>query len=208
MYARSTILRGNPEAIDEGMAYVRDEVMPMVRGTGDGYIGLSMLADRDSGRCIVTTAWRDEAAMQASAEAVRASRARAAEIFGGGEPEVREWEIAMMHRVHETHDGARTRVIWGHTEQGQTDRMLDEFRMTMLPQIEELPGFCSLNLMVDRQSGRTALAVAYESADAMERANERAAALRARSGETISMQIDEVAEFDLLLAHLRVPEMA
>jgi heme-degrading monooxygenase HmoA len=208
MYARSTIFRGSPEAIDEGMAYVRDEVMPMVRNTGDGFVGLSMLADRDSGRCIVTTAWRDEEAMKASAEAVRASRARAAEIFGGGEPEVREWEIAMMHRLHETHHGARTRVIWGHTEAGETDRMLDAFRMTMLPKIEDLPGFCSANLMVDRQSGRTALAVAYDSPDAMARANERAAALRAESNQTLGMTIDEVGEFDLLLAHLRVPEMA
>jgi heme-degrading monooxygenase HmoA len=204
MYARSTTVRGNPQTMDDGIAYVRDEVMPMVQQM-DGCIGLSMLCDRASGRCIVTTAWATEDAMRASAESVRASRARFAEVLGG-EPEVAEWEIAMMHRVQETGDGARTRVIWGHTEPGRMNDMLDAFRMSMMPKVEELPGFCSANMMVDRQRGRTALAVTYENSAAMERAGERAAALRQEAAETMGLQIDEVAEFDLVLAHLRVPE--
>jgi heme-degrading monooxygenase HmoA len=204
MYARTTTIRGNPQAIDEGVAYVRDEVMPLVQRM-DGCVGLSMLADRDSGRCIVTTAWATEEAMRASAEGVRASRERAAQIFGGA-TEVAEWEIAVMHRVHETGDGARTRVIWGHTEPGHLDDTLGTFRMTMIPKLEELPGFASCNMMVDRQSGRTALAVSYDSADAMRRAADRAAALRREASTTIGMEIDEVAEFDLVLAHLGVPE--
>jgi len=204
MYARSTTIQGNPQAIDEGMAYVRDEVMPMVQGM-DGCIGLSMVADRASGRCIVTTAWASEDAMRASAGSVRASRARAGEIFGAT-PEVADWEIAVMHRVHETGSGARTRVIWGHTTPGRMNDMLDTFRMSMVPKMEDLPGFCSCNLMVDRQSGRTALAVSYESAEAMERAGDRAAALRAEAPRMMGMEIDEFADFDLLIAHLRVPE--
>ena len=35
----------------------------------------------------------------------------AAEMLGGS-PEVQEWEIALMHRMHEAHHGACTRVIW------------------------------------------------------------------------------------------------
>ena len=85
MYARTTTLRGNPEAMDEGIAFVRDEVMPLVRGM-DGHVGLSMLCDRDSGRCIVTSAWQSEDALRASAEAVRDSRTRAGEIFGDTSP--------------------------------------------------------------------------------------------------------------------------
>jgi hypothetical protein len=84
--------------------------------------------------------------------------------------------------------------------------MLDSFRMAMMPKMEELPGFASCNMMVDRRSGRTALAVTYDSADAMQRASDRAAALRRETPTTMGMEIDEVAEFDLVLAHLRVPE--
>ena len=40
----------------------------------------------------------------------------------------------------------------------------------------------------------------------MRRANDRAAQLRAEAPTTMGMTIDEVAEFDLVIAHLRVPE--
>ena len=204
MYARTNTVRTDPRTIDEGIANVRDEAMPLVQGL-DGCIGLSMLVDPASGRCIVTTAWRTEEAMHASEQGVRASRERAAQIFGEM-PTVAEWEIAVMHRVHETGEGARTRVIWGHTEPGHLDDLLSVFRMTTMPKMEELTGFASCNMMVDRASGHTALAVTYDSADTMRQANDRAVALRREASAAMGMEIDEVAEFDLVLAHLRVPE--
>ena len=82
MYARSTTVRGDPNSVDEGIAYIRDEVMPAVQRM-DGCVGLSMLADRTSGRCIVTTAWADYDALRLSADGVKPMRQRAAEIMGG-----------------------------------------------------------------------------------------------------------------------------
>ena len=204
MYARTNTIMADPMAIDDGIANVRDEVMPLVQGM-DGCIGLSMLVDRDSGRCIVTTAWRSEEAMHASEEGVRASRARAGQIFRAT-PEVAEWEIDLMHRMHETGPGARTRVIWGHTDPGHLDDALSTLRTSTLPQLEQLPGFASCNLLVDRRAGRTAFASTYDSADAMREAADRAAKLRREASAEMGLEIDEVAEFDLVLAHLRVPE--
>ena len=78
MYARSTTVQGDPQAMDDVIAYVRDEVAPLV-GDLDGYVGISMICDRDSGRCIVTSTWATEGARQASNSAVGASRSRVAE---------------------------------------------------------------------------------------------------------------------------------
>jgi hypothetical protein len=61
-------------------------------------------------------------------------------------------------------------------------------------------------MMVDRGSGKMTLAVTYDSADMMRQANERAMALRSESKAAMGWEIDEIAEFDLVLAHLRVPE--
>ena len=206
MYARTTTVHGDPERLDDGVAHVRDQVMPLVEQM-DGCIGLSMLADRDSGRCIVTTAWESEDAMRASAAGVMDVRARAAEMLGGDQPEVAEWEMALVHRVRPADAGACTRVIWAQRQAGPMDDVHDVMRMRMLPQVEQLPGFCSVSVLTDPASGRAATAVTYESRAAMDAADERGQALRAEFSEAVGMEITEVAPFDLVIAHLRVPEL-
>ena len=57
MYARSSTFRGRPDSLDAGIEYVRDEVLPTMMGM-EGCIGLSMLANRETGLCIATSAWR------------------------------------------------------------------------------------------------------------------------------------------------------
>ena len=204
MYDRSTTTRGNPKMIDDAIAYMRDEVMPAVQAM-DGCIGLSMLADRDSGRCIATSAWENEEAMHNSESGIHDMRMRYAQMMGS-EPEVQEWEIAVLHRKHNAPEGAACRVIWGQGDPANAERMLDTFRMGLLPRLEEFPGFCSVSMLVDRASGRSTSAVVYESRDAMQRATEMGRALREEFNQQMGGEITEVAEFDLAFAHLRVPE--
>lgn len=204
MYARSTTVRGDPQYLDEGMAYVHDTVMPAVQEM-TGCIGISMLADRESGRCIVTTSWADREAMQASAEGVTAMRQRAGEIFHGN-VDVAEWDIAVLHRMHATGDGACAAVTWTHGDPSGLDHMIDSFRMATLPRMEEIPGFCSVSLMVDRGSGRGATAVTFDSRASMETARDRMTSMRAEFLSAMNREAMETAAFDVVLAHLRVPE--
>ena len=69
VYARSTTVKAQNDAIEQGIAQVRDEVLPTVSAM-DGCIGLSMMVDRTSGECIVTTAWESEEALRGSADTV------------------------------------------------------------------------------------------------------------------------------------------
>jgi quinol monooxygenase YgiN len=205
MYARSTTVRGKPQAMDDGIAYVRDKVMPTIHPM-DGCVGLSMLVERETGRCIVTTSWVDHDALTASADGVVAIRQRAADIMGGP-AEVQEWEVALMHRLHTAHHGACARVIWSDGEPADTDRMVDSFRMGVLPKLNELPGCCSVSVMVDRGSGRSVVTTTYDSPQDMVAAREAAAGMREQFNQQMNRTITEVAEFELVLAHLRVPEM-
>src|SRR3954454_15073617 len=204
MYARSTTLRGNPQAVDDLIATVRDEVMPMLMQL-DGCVGVSMLADRDPGRCIATSAWETEEAMRASAERVRESRERAAARFGAT-PEVQEWEIAVLHRAHRIGDGACARVTWTRTDPTNLDEVIAAYRESLMPWWEETPGFCSNSLLVDRRDGRCASAVVFDNHDAMAHTRDQFTTLRDEFTQRMGMEILEVAEFDLALAHLRVPE--
>jgi quinol monooxygenase YgiN len=204
MYARSTTIRGMPEAMDEGIAYIRDKVMPAVRQM-DGCVGQSLLADRESGRCIMTTSWVDQEAMRHSADGVVAMRQRAAEIMGGT-AEVQEWEVALMHRLHSAHHGASARVIWHDGDPADVDRKIDTFRTTMLPQLKELPGCCSVSVMLDRGSGRSVVTTTYDSPQDMIAARDRAMQMREEFMRRLLRTVTEVAEFELVVAELRLPE--
>jgi heme-degrading monooxygenase HmoA len=195
-----------PSSVDAGTAYVGDKVMPLLEGL-DGYIGLSLLADRSSGRCIITSAWESEDAMHASAPAVEEVRSRAAEIFGGGTPTVDEWEIAVLHREHEAGEGACVRVTWAKADPGQVDSGIETFKAA-LPAMQELEGHCSASLLVDRASGRGVVSVAYESAETVERNRAEMDRLRGSVSDEVAAQILEEHDFELMIAHLRVPEMA
>jgi hypothetical protein len=192
--------------IDAGITYVREEVMSHLLAM-DGCIGLSMLVDRTTGRCIITSAWRTEDAMRASESRVRSVRDHAAEVLGGS-PEVMNWEIAVLHRDHTSRPGACVRVTWLQTDPEHVDRIVDVFTMTLLPEIQQFEGFCSASLLVDRTSGRAVASVTFDSSEAMQRTRQRGTAVRERGARVVSGEISDVAEFDLALAHLRVPEMA
>jgi quinol monooxygenase YgiN len=204
MYARSTTIHGNPASVAATTAYVRDEVMPAAQDM-DGCLGLSMLADRDTGRCIVTTSWRDEAALHSSADDVRPFAERTAELLGGA-AEVQEWEIAAMHRVQEASQGARSRVTWLRTGPDAVNRAVDAVRLSLMPKLDDLPGFCSVSIMVRRDDGLTVAAISYDSEAHLEQAAEGAREFREEFAPALGIEIVDTAEFDVAIAHLRVPE--
>lgn len=203
MHARSTTIHGAPASMAATTAYVRDEVMPAMRAM-DGCLGLSMLADPDTGRCIVTTSWQDEASLRSSVEAVRPAAERTAELLGGP-PEVEEWEIAAMHRVLEA-QGARSRVTWLRTAPDAVDRAVDAVRLSLMPKLDDLPGFCSVSVLVRRAEGLSVAAVSYDSAVHLEQAGEGAREFREQFAPALGIEVLDTAEFDVAIAHLRVPE--
>jgi len=206
MYARTTTIQAQPSSIDVGIAHVRDTVMPALDEGVEGYTGLSLLVDRSSGRCIATSAWQSEEAMRASAESIRPIR-YPADVFGGT-PDVEEWEIAVLHRDHRSRDGACVRATWVKVSPDQIDRGIDFYKMTLLPALEELEGFCSASLLVDRASGRAVASATFDSVEARDRNRDQLDRIRATGSQEVAAEVLDECDFELAIAHLRVPEMA
>ncbi|MCE3550545.1 hypothetical protein LWC33_03645 [Pseudonocardia sp. RS11V-5] len=205
MYARSTTILAHRESMDRGIALIRDEIMPAVLDM-PGCIGMSMLADRESGRCIATTAWDSHEAMEASAGVVRPMRDRAADALGGT-AQVDEWELAVLHRNHTSAPGACVRVSWVRSDPATLDRAVGFYKATMLPEMEQWDGFCSASMLLDRDEGLSVSSVTFDSYDAMATLRDRAARFRDNAMQEIGGEVLEVREFELALAHLRVPEL-
>ncbi|MEU7628766.1 hypothetical protein AB0C34_02105 [Nocardia sp. NPDC049220] len=207
MYARSSTIAAQPSSIDSGIEYLRDEVMSNLPHI-EGWVGLSLLADRASGRCIATTAWESEAAVQASRERVQSLRDGLAQSLEGMVQLVEEWEIAVVHRDHPAGDGACTRCTWVQIDPSEVDQMIDTYRATVLPEVENLEGFCSSSLFVDRATGRGVGSTVLASREAMDNTRAMTDRLRTAATRRAGAAVLEIAEFDLAFAHLRVPEMA
>lgn len=207
MYARTTIIQADPAKIGDGVAHVRDQVIPVVTAM-DGCVGMSMLVDRESGRCIATTAWESEAALRDSAERVRPLRDKAQQVLGSSTSDVDTWEVAVVHRDHATPDGACARVTWLSGDPSTAERAADVFKMVVLPRVQEFDGFCSASLLINREAGRAVGTVTFESREQLEGSREATARLREGAVREIGATVDEVAEMEVALAHLHVPELA
>jgi heme-degrading monooxygenase HmoA len=205
VFARSTTIHAQPSMIEAGIAHVRDTSMPAMSHI-DGFLGLSLMVDRMSGQCIATSAWRTEDAMRASANRVTSIRDEAAQVFGGTTT-VEEWEIAVMHRAHHARQGTCMRVTWSRLDAEHMAEALDVFKFGTIAKIEDLPGFCSASLLVNQARGRACIGVAFDDRSALEHSREAGAAVRDEAAKQADADITDVAEFDLVLAHLRVPEL-
>jgi quinol monooxygenase YgiN len=206
MHARSTTITGRPEAVDQGIAFMRDEVEPAMTAM-DGCLGLSLVVDRLSGRCIASSAWETEESMALAGDALSPFRTRAAVILGG-EPEVDRWEIAAMHRVQPAGEGAWCRIIWSRPQDVHIHVMLERFRNPLLRQIEALGGFCSISLFVDRLERRICTTTTYESRASLDASADSSEALRKWVARDTGIEFLEIGEFELALSRLRVPELA
>jgi hypothetical protein len=101
---------------------------------------------------------------------------------------------------------AATRVILARGPAGPLDHVIDDFRTIVVPRADDLPGFCSVSFLVNHELGRCAIAATYEDRQTMNRAKGQAQAIREQFTDHVGLHVTEVAEFDLVLAHLRVPE--
>jgi len=192
--------------IADGVAHVRDTVMPALSHI-DGYRGLSLMIDRESGRGIVTSAWQSEDAMRNGVDRVQRIRDVAVGTFGASDALVEEWEVAVMHRAHHARPGMWMRATWLGLDDTDTVDAIEAFKSGTLAKIEDLPGFCSASLMVNRAERRAVTTVGYDDRSSLEYSREAANAVRDQAARQMDAHILEVAEFELALAHLHVPEM-
>jgi hypothetical protein len=202
VFARTAVHQGRPDRVDACIAYLRDTAVPTILGMPT-CVGMSVLASRGSGLAIISTAWETKADMHASVVKIRPIREKTAESIGGGTAELEEWEIAAMHRRHHAGHAVCARVIWLRVESRAIESLVAEFHSATIPALDATRGICSTSLMVNPDWGRAAVSIAYENPEAMDRRINGSEGRR-----LLETNVIQVREFDEVMPHLRVPDLA
>lgn len=95
MFARVSTFQGPPDQTAEGIRLAREQILPAAR-LMDGFRGIYLLYDRESGKSLSVTLWETEADMQASEEAAGQARAQSAEASGDKVVNVERYEVALQ----------------------------------------------------------------------------------------------------------------
>lgn len=144
--------------------------------------------------------------MQATDGVVSPMRTKAAELMGG-EATVDEWEIAVMHREHDAQEGSWCRVTWLRGEPSEIESTIDFFKDNVLARIEGADGFCSASFMVNRMTGECCGTARFETRADLEATREMASGLRDERSRMGGVHFTDIDECELVIAHLRVPEL-
>jgi heme-degrading monooxygenase HmoA len=67
MFASVSTYQGSPDQIDEGVRYAQENIVPTLQEV-EGFEGVYLLVDRQSGKVLTITQWESEEAMRASEE--------------------------------------------------------------------------------------------------------------------------------------------
>ena len=94
MHARVTTLDMEPANVDRVRDRLETEDVPEFKKL-DGFKGMTVLTDRQSGKTVAITFWETEDALRRSEDAVKDARQRAAERGGAGEPRVERFEVIL-----------------------------------------------------------------------------------------------------------------
>jgi hypothetical protein len=199
VFARTATFQGRPDTIDAGVSYLSDDAVPAILAM-PRCIGLSVLADRRTGLCIITTAWPTREAMHGSVVAIRPIRERTAKILVAV-AELEEWEVPAVYRKEGAPKATCARVTYMRAPSGTADELIDDFTTVTVPALRAIRGFCGASLLVNKEWGRAAVSVAYDSPEAAERRLSRS-----DGRHQLGTDIIFVRDFDVLMPHLRVPE--
>jgi heme-degrading monooxygenase HmoA len=95
MFARVSTFQGPPHQTVEGIRVAREQILPAAR-LQDGFKGIYLLFDRESGKSVSITLWETEEDMKASEDAALRARTESAEAAGETIVTVERYEVALQ----------------------------------------------------------------------------------------------------------------
>jgi hypothetical protein len=200
MYARVNIVFGDRDKIDAGIERLERSDRPVVESTR-GNRGLATMVDRDGGVIVATSYWDEplyssEAALTEAREAVAAA--------AGGDLVVERFELADHQQSSVPMPGAVVMMARVQLDPAVTAAGPAAIRDELLPSIAAVDGFCSVEILIDRDSGAGIVVTTWENAATAERADRVLEPLRENAEQRFGAKLSRVETYSLLRTSARL----
>jgi heme-degrading monooxygenase HmoA len=164
VFARITWSKLPPgSSLEQAVSNVRDRILPSVK-TQDGFLGVAMLANSETGEGVMASYWQTAEAMAASEAMGSAARAQAAQATGAIVGEVDRFELLLNDRAAPAKVGSAVRANDATIPLARVDAMLAFMRDTSIPASRQLSGYQSTRLWLNRDTGRMVLSTGWDTA--------------------------------------------
>jgi heme-degrading monooxygenase HmoA len=186
MFVRYITVRGDPSKLDAAIDYVDGEARAAVEGT-EGKRGFAVVVDADGGRLIGASYWDTAESMRAAEEKLADARVAAREAMDG-ETSIERFEVALGFRHSIPALGAVVRLSRLEVDPARVDEAISLMREEIVPRVKGAEGLCSLQLLMDRQTGAGMVVTAWKSQEAASAFWPTAERLRAQASDRVGVR--------------------
>jgi len=201
MYVRATRVQSPPDAIEKGIAYFKEKVVPAVKAA-PGNAGAVLLVDRKTGSAVGITFWETAQALNASEQLGITSRTQSAAAMGGAIVNVERFEQVIQDRQQPPKAGAFVRL---NTVAGTPERIDDaiKFIEKALPVLRTQKGYRALLMNVDRMTGRGTIASVWDTRADLEASEAKVSGLRRDAADAAGAADVKVEIFETAFAEVK-----
>ena len=204
MYVRATRVQSPPDAIEKGIAYFKDTVVPAVKAA-PGNAGAVLLVDRKTGSAVGVTMWETAQALSASEQLGTTSRTQSTVAMGGSIVNVERFEQVIQDRVQPPKAGAfvRQNIVAGSPE--RIDNAIKFIEKQVVPVLRTLNGYRALLMNVDRMTGRSTVATVWDTRADLEASEAKVSGLRRDAAAAAGAADVKVEIFETAFAEIKQP---
>lgn len=200
MFTRLLTFTG-ADNIDNGVTYLRDEVLPLLNAQR-GYRGVLASAARSEGVFGILSLWDTEADREASDSALRKHREEAVKLVGG-DLTVEAFE-QMAAEVNEPPTvGAALIMIRISMNPAKIEENFALFTSEILPRLKAAPGLLVLRDMIDRTTGDGIISSVWTDLGALRRASDASIAELRPEIAAHGINFGETSLREIVLTELR-----
>jgi len=204
MYTRVTRVQNPPEAVEAGIAFFKENVVPMAKAA-PGNTGVILLVDRKTGAGIGITVWATAQALAASEQMGISSRTQSVAATGGSIVNVERGEQVMMERAQPPMVGSFVRLNTIAGDPKKIDNSIKFVEQQVVPALKALKGFRALIMNVDRMTGRSTVSTVWTTRADLDASEAKVSSLRRDAADAAGATDVKVEIFETAFSEITQP---